>query len=380
MLGVLMLINEFPPVPPNGTERQAERLAVYMAGRNVRVVVLTRKYARLPGREWRDGFEVIRVPQFGPGKLRTVVFTFGAVLSILRQRATFDILHAHLANAPAVAATLAGRLLRKKVIVKFGNIGPFGDIQVSQRSWHGRLVLAMLRSWTDVCIVLTTDMEGELLAAGFPRTKIVKLNNGVDTSEFSPAPTDGNIGKRASDSDDVVVMFAGRLSPIKALDVLLQAFSSALVTCPGLQLLLVGEGEERGKLEALARDLGIEGRLSFVGRVPDVKPFLRKADIFVLPSYSEGMSNSLLEAMSMGLACIATRIASSTQLLGDGAHGLLVAPGDAGQLARAITLLAENRQEAARLGARARTYASEHYDFSALGNAYFGLYQQLVQR
>ena len=128
--GVVMLVNEFPPLPVGGAERQAERLSVWLAARGWKVSVLTRGAAGIPSRETRDGFDILRIRPRGPGKLKSLTFVLGSLWTLFRRRKQYGILHAHLSFGPAFAAVIAARLLGKRVIVKLGNSGEFGDIRV----------------------------------------------------------------------------------------------------------------------------------------------------------------------------------------------------------------------------------------------------------
>ena len=129
MNGVLMLVNEFPPLPVGGAERQAERLAEFMGHQGLWAGVITRGFDGLPETEIRDGFDVIRIPQYGTGKLKALTFVIKAVLAIFQRRRSFDVLHAHLEFSAAVAAAIAGTILRKPVIVKFGSSGASSEVR-----------------------------------------------------------------------------------------------------------------------------------------------------------------------------------------------------------------------------------------------------------
>ena len=108
MKGVMMLINLFPPFG-GGTERQAERLAAYLTQRNVYAGFITRKLDDSNSVEVKHGFEIFRIPKLGPGKVKSLSFIAGAFFTMIRRSKSFDILHAHLAFAPAVAACIAGK-------------------------------------------------------------------------------------------------------------------------------------------------------------------------------------------------------------------------------------------------------------------------------
>ena len=381
MIGVLMLVNEFSPLPTGGAEKQAERLAERLGKQGFRVGVLTRGMPGLPGREMRDGYSIERIPQRGPGKLKSLTFMAGAMLAVLRRRREIDVLHAHLAFTPALVAAIMGRALNKPVVVKFGTSGPYGDVRVSQRTWRGRLRLALLRRWIDVSIALSPEMEAEMLEAGFPRERVRRISNGVDADVFRPC-RDKQAEKSALGlSGKTVALFVGRLAPQKAVPVLLHAWRRAVGECSGLQLVLLGDGPDRMALERMARALSIDPHVTFAGNVPDVRRYLAAADIFVLPSASgEGISNALLEAMASGVACIATAVGGSSEVLDDGACGSLLPPDRPDLLSEAIVSLARHPDEAARYAERARSRILAHYAFAVVDGQYRALYDQLLHR
>jgi len=377
--GVMMLVNYFPPLPTGGAERQAERLAAYLAAQRVPTGVLTRRVGDLPKREQRDGFEVYRLPQVGPGKMKTLTFTLSAMQALFSRQKTYDILHAHLAFSPAVAAALTGKLLGKRVIVKFGNSAAYGDVQRSRQSWRGRLRMAILRRWADIIITLDPEMEDEAIADGFARERVLRMDNGIDAGEFLPCFDKPTARQSLGLQNRTTILYTGRLAEQKALPGLLLALQQALNTCPDLQLILLGHGAEKPGLVSQAEALGISRHVLFHDPVSEVRPYLDAADIFVLPSLAEGISNSLLEAMSAGLACVATAVGGSPTVLEDGNCGLLVAPGSIYELAEALVRLASDPGERARLGTMARQRIQNRYDFKVVGRQYHALYEHLLE-
>ena len=361
--GVLMLVNHFRPLPVGGAERQAERLAEYMAQKDLWVGVITRKVGNLPKVEKRSGFNIYRIQQFGFGKVKSILFTIGAFFRVLYFRNQFNILHAHMEFSSAVAATIAGKLIGKPVIVKFGSSGYASEVQRSYVSWLGRFRLGILRRWASTYIVLTSEMEKELLAEGFSPSKVIRMDNGINANDFSPV-MNKELAKLTFDlSKKTVIIFVGRLVPVKALPILLAAFERVLKIDSNVHLLLLGQGSEQAALEALSQKLDIQKQVTFVGDVNDVKPYLQAADIFVLPSLGEGLSNSLLEAMAMGLACVGTKIAGSMDALGNGKAGILVDPNNIDQLSEALIRLITDKDEVRRLGELARQRILDVYDF-----------------
>lgn len=378
MDGIVMLVNEFPPLPVGGAETQAERLASYLVQRQWPVWVITRHVKGLARREERQGFQIIRPYTAGVGKLRTVTFFLSAILALWRLRHSYKVLHAHLAFVPAFVGVVVGRLLNQKVIVKLGGSGASGDIRVSLNTLRGRIRLAAFRRWADVVIVLSDAMRDEALSAGFSEKQIRNVPNGIDAKAYIPDKPKPETQKELGLSDKLVVLFVGRLSPVKSLPTILHAIASALPVCPNLHLILVGEGPELSGLQEQARELGIETHVTFAGKQIDVKRYLNAADIFVLPSKSEGISNALLEAMSAGLACMSTSVGGGNEVLDGGKCGLLIDPEDLSAWADALIDLATNPERREQLGKAARNRILDQYDFSVVGSKYELLYSELL--
>ena len=145
------------------------------------------------------------------------------------------------------------------------------------------------------------------------------MASGVDAEQFRP----GASSVEASLLPRPRVMFTGRLHPQKNLPLLLEAWAEVPETAPA-SLILVGPGNDRQRLTELAGSLGIAEQVQFVGAVDDPADYLRAADVFVLPSVAEGMSNSLLEAMATALPCAVSGIGGNTDLVADGETGRLV--------------------------------------------------------
>jgi colanic acid/amylovoran biosynthesis glycosyltransferase len=156
----------------------------------------------------------------------------------------------------------------------------------------------------------------------------------------------------------------GRLSPEKGHAGLLEAFATVRRDHPDLSLLLVGDGPEAARLHGLAEKLGISGRVRFSGRLsePDTLREIAAADILVLPSFMEGLPIVLLEAMALGTAVIASRVAGIPELVEDGKSGLLFTPSDWDELARSIQRLVRDPDLANELAKNARAKVSSEFD------------------
>ncbi|CAA9356445.1 MAG: hypothetical protein AVDCRST_MAG93-7378 [uncultured Chloroflexia bacterium] len=148
----------------------------------------------------------------------------------------------------------------------------------------------------------------------------------------------------------------------------------------GARLVILGDGPERARLEALAGELDIVDSVEFRGMVTDVSEYVRSADVFVLPSASEGLSVSLLEAMASGIAPVCSAVGSAPELIEDGNNGLLVPPGDVPALTTALRHTIENTTWRLTAGAAAHTLVTERFDLDRVARHLADLYQDILQR
>jgi glycosyltransferase involved in cell wall biosynthesis len=196
---------------------------------------------------------------------------------------------------------------------------------------------------------ISSRIAAELERQGFPADRIVVLPNAVDTSRFN-----ARRAPRAPGAPFTAV-FVGRLVPEKGLDTLLAAWASAFAGRKDVRLRLVGGGVLEEKLRAQASALGIASEVEFLGHQDRVEDVLATADVGVLPSTIEGLSNTLLEFMASGLPTIASQVSGSEDFVVTGQNGWLFPVGDAAALAAhlraAAALPPERLQE---LGRRAR--------------------------
>lgn len=372
-LRVAMVIHGYYPLI-GGPERQLTALAPALAARGVDIHVITRRTPDLASFETIAGVSVHRLPALGTRVTRSITFTLAAVRRIARLRA--DLIHAHDLYSPATIALLAKRLRNTPVVVKVPRGGDLGSINRLISRELGRQRMAWLRREVDAFITISRDIDRELDAIGVPSDRRAAIPNGVDSTRFTPLSRPERVRLRQTldlPPDGLVTIFTGRLATEKGLDDLLTAWSAVRSSHSGALLLLVGSGDQRRTLE----DRAGEG-VRFAGSVLDVAPYLQAADLFVLPSVAEGLSNSLLEAMSTGLPCLATAVGGTPDLIDHGRNGWLVPPGEPTHLRQAILGLLANAELRRKLGRRARQHVETQYSLSRIADEMHELYRRLV--
>jgi len=221
-----------------------------------------------------------------------------------------------------------------------------------------------------------------LHAEGASRKKVVVIPNGVDTARFERG--DGATMRRRLGlrPDDLVVGAVGTIRKVKGQAVLLEAMRPLFERHAALRLVLAGE-VTRGYGEELRRQVaqsGLEGRVVMPGVVEEVPELLAALDLFALPSLSEGMSNALLEAMAAGRAIVATEAGGNAECLDGGSAGLLVPPGDADALGRALERLLDTPDRGREMGRRAFARARDEYSLGKMLDRTETLYAELLGR
>lgn len=359
-----------------GAENQLRAFLPPLRENGIETTVITRRYDRkLPPFEKIESFSVYRMPATGPKAVASLLFTFTSLWRILTLRPLPKLLHAHEFISPATVALLAGRLLNIPIVVTPHLTGEKGDVQKMSRKFGGPARLRALIKHAKKFVVINDTFKQELLEAGAREEQIVYIPNGVDTNRFAAPDADLRLARRVDaglPADAQIAVFTGRFAPQKNLPMLLAAWTRYRAENPRAELLLVGEGEEEEKLRAMAGE-GVH----FTGGTTDVLPYLQMADIFILPSIAEGLSVSLLEAMSCGLAPLLTDVGGAREVVTHGGNGWLIPSGDEEALLEGLRKLFSDEQMLLARGQAARRRVVERFSVQTaakqLGNLYFDL-------
>ena len=239
-----------------------------------------------------------------------------------------------------------------------------------------RLLSVMAQTVTSVAEPVTEFLRCQV---GIPCRKLVTITNGVDVALFQTAPpiSRATLGWR---DKDIVIGCLARLETEKGHSILLEALKKTRVRYPYVNLALIGDGSERGRLEQMVRQLGLEHAVQFLGNRTDVPELLASCDIVALASLQEGLPLSLLEAMAAGKPVVATRVGSVPQVVLEGQTGLLVGPGDSGALGKAIEILVGDQANRARLGTHGLDLVKAYYSFERMMAQYIQLYDAALSR
>jgi glycosyltransferase involved in cell wall biosynthesis len=312
----------------------------------------------LASRLERTGVPVERV------RMRAAVdpLAFGRLLRYLRRNRP-DVVHTHLVHAD-FHGLVAGRLARAPVLVstKHG-FNPFRGTRVFALADRTVARLA------DVHVAISAGLARYLAESeGFDAASFVVVHYGIEAGPPPPPPP-----------DEPRLAVVGRLIPIKGHATLLEAVARARAESPGLVLEIAGEGPLEPELRATAERHGLRDSVSVLGRVAPAGPVLERAAVAVVPSLGEGFGMVALEAMERGRAVIASDVGGLPEILDAGRTGLLVPPGDADALARAIVELADDPAGAAALGSAGRERALAEFSQDRCTDLIEALYRTALE-
>jgi glycosyltransferase involved in cell wall biosynthesis len=307
------------------------------------------------------------------GPLLGLSFVAGVIKALTRLRSEIDLIHTHQALWEAVATGLARPLVSgKPTLVQPASAGYYGEAEELCATKGAFLLRRAILANTGFAAI-SAEIEREWRALGAEPRRIARMVSGVDTETFHP----GVSHVEAELLPRPRVLFTGRLHPQKNLPLLLEAWTE-VVRCGPANLILVGPGSDRHRLIEMAGALGISDRVQFVGAVDNPADYLRAADIFVLPSVAEGMSNSLLEAMATALPCVVSGIGGNTDLIAEGQTGRLVMEPTAEAWSKTVREMLENPSEALRLGTAARQRIDAEFAHSVVVDRYLELYRRMI--
>ena len=293
-------------------------------------------------------------------------------LMLRRLSSGFDIVHAHGLRAALIAA-LAGSRSGTARIATAHNMPEL----------HGtpaRAAARMAIRRADAIVAVSQAVADQVVRLGADRHHIHVIPNGV---AVGPLPdSSGRVSNRQSlglPPDAFVIVGAGRLSPEKGFDVLISALPRVVADVPIVLLVLVGDGPARIELDARVFRSGLTPAVRLVGRVADVEPWLRAADVVVVPSRSEGQGLVALEAMAVGAPVVASRVGGLPEVVDDCITGLLVPPEDPDALATAISRLAHDPVLRSRLGQAGYTRVCERFAVGIMLDRVGSLYRANVK-
>ena len=306
------------------------------------------------------------------------IFTLFTIFRLLRKNKV-DIIQPFL--TPATFFTLLPAVIngtRVKIVTERGSMR-----RIISKGYSFYLRIEdMLTRFADMVIPNSKSGKDYLITRGIKASHITVVYNGINIQRLIPNSADI---KRIRDTlgltgNTKVVGISASLTALKDHDTFLRAAQIVSGTIPKVKYFILGDGPLRQELETLARELGIESRVLFLGNQTEVSPYLSLLDVVCLSSNQpEGCSNAILEAMALGKPVVATRVGGNVELVEDGKTGLLVPIQDPKALADAILSLLNNPEQAREMGKQGKDRVAKDFSLERMVRDYEAIYEEAMK-
>jgi glycosyltransferase involved in cell wall biosynthesis len=397
MTTVCILTEEFYPVMA-GVEMHILTLADQLAGRGLGVRIITRRLdGGWPRHAVISGHRVDRLPPQGGGQLKKWLMILPALRWLTAHRWEYDLIYAPHFRTLGIPAVIAGRLLRKPVVLleavhgeMSGEIFDQGLRRLRLSRAFGPLRLALrLRNriirGADAFVANSAEVAAEYRRHGIPPERIRHIPHGVDTGRFRPpsAQERARIRRRLDIAPDAeVVTYVGRLVTYKGLPMLIDVWERVIGSHADACLILVGSGAEgtaydcESVLRRSVAERGLGASVRFAGSVRRVEDYLKASDVFVFPSIRDTFAIALVEAMACGLPVIVMPKGGPGEIVTAGHDGLVASDPD--EFRGALVRLLGDPSLAGSLGRAARRTVMERYGRDREVAAYLDLFSGLA--
>lgn len=376
---ILQVAQYFPPYP-GGQEQYVLQLSKKLTRLGHKVTVYTVNHSNLPSFEQFEGIDVYRFRMLFAPLNNPISLDF---LKIFRNLENFDLIHVHNEHSFLSFVSILYNLVYKKSAVltchgqlRFGSSPQDLFERIYMRS-IGRLIFSIV----DKIVTLSKADKDYVASFGASKNKIEVLPNAIDIDYLN-----GEVNKEAPNKDKLkerfshkkIMLFVGRIIKRKGIHYLIKSIPDVVKAHKDVLCVLIGNGEYKRQAEQLTMNLNLGDYVLFLGSLPQemVFEYYQAADVFVLPSISEGCPTTLLEAMYFGLPVIATDIPGVYEHFKEVA--ILVSPGDEKELASAIIRLLEDEQLSRRLSREGKKLVEIRYTWENVAKRYEEIYGDLV--
>ena len=349
-----------------GAEVVVLDLCVELKSNSYRPVICIFKNPELESRAAQAGIEILRVPNYHRFKSIYSLPIFTCSFSSFLKKHHISLLHSHLFGA-ITGASAACR------IAGVPHVGTLHDVYMVEERRSLGLLLKLSHLLGTNFVVVSNAMK-EFYSSILPDPSLIL--NGVPCVEESSSSEDIR-EKLGVSQQDLVIVNVGRLVPLKRQRDLIQAFLK-LGSQRSVKLFLCGDGPERKFLQREIDELGLGESVSLMGFRRDVADVLRVSDIYVQCSETEGLSRSILEALSVGLPVVASNVGGNIELVRDGINGFLFSTGDVESLVEKVSLLLGDSLKRRIFGEKSQELFKNYFTLEKMVDGYLGLYEKLL--
>lgn len=303
-----------------------------------------------------------------------------------KNKSSIDLIHCLKAGPEAISCNIISKTFQIPLIVKVVQ-EEFSERDLNAGNKIRRIKLKLRKkilSFVDYYIAISDEIEQNILNMKSRKTKIIRIPNGVDTELFhSPLNTEKKTSIRENinlKQDELIILYIGAINKRKGIPELLNSMEF-LDTDKQVRLVLCGPTLENVNLDEKVHSFNLTNtliKIEYHGKISNPEEYMRAADIFILPSHSEGLPNVLLEAGASGLPLIATDIGGSREIVTNEINGYIINVGDAQNMAECLNKLINNNSLRTEMAKKAEEFINENYSIDSVSEKYIELYKTIL--
>ena len=346
-----------------GQEKRVLAEAAGLSARGHYVAIVCREHAKIKNEAIKKGIAVHTLP------LRKT-YDVSSIIRLVRflKSEGFDVVNTH-SGVDSWIGGIAARLAGVPVLVRTRHL----NIPLK------RSILNFIHYLPDMYITSGENMQRTLVEqCSFPAEKVISIPTGVPSEFFDVKKDAGMKKKYGLQENAIVITNVGILRKVKGHEITLQAVRPVVDKFPEARFLLAGGGPDREVLQQMAENMGISGFVIFTGHVENIPEIYSFTDVAILSSWSEGVPQSILQAMACSVPVVATKVGGVPEIITSGENGILVAPGDYAAIAEGVIKILSNPVMASEFSYNARCLVREKHSMSHMLDKIEGLYTMLL--
>ena len=376
-LSIAFVMHSFIPETYGGSEHQILRLAVSLKSHNIDSFILAPKIKKNTPLESLEKsipvkrFKLNNLPNLGGRNIFSfITWSIKLIYWLIKNSKKFDIIHVFHGRLHCVPAIFAGKILKKPVLVKVGAGGKYFDVNVvNTKKIIGPFFFKYILKNTTGWIANSKMIESDLKGYNIKDEMIHKIYNGIDIDTI-------RINKFRKNKTFLVIC---RLGEEKKCDQIIRIFSK-LSEDLNVKLIFLGDGPLEEDLLKMTKQLNQSHRIFFKGAVKNVREYLIASDFYVSASQSEGMSNSLLEAMSLGIPAITSNVSGVNEIVFDNQNGFVFEPNDEKFFyAKIIKAISCNEEKYINISRLASEHILKNFSINLIAKKHIELYNSFIK-
>lgn len=366
-MNILMIVPKFPFPIAGGLEKQSFILSKSLTKLGCNVSVLSLKHCKNhEDFEKLNNINVTRLTDTFLSFKSQIVIAFRILLFFITNYKKIDLVHIHQHSLLGIYSILVSKLFNKKVLLKLPNVGSKGLSGLKNHKFSSIRYYIIKKA--DAIVSMTNIHKNELLDIGYSINKILMVPNGVESQN--------NTNK--NDNDQITFTYVGRLVPQKGIDNLIHVWQHLSKNFKNINLEIWGHGSEFSSIEIKIKT-GDLNNVFLRGHSDLLIEIYKNCNVFILPSFTEGMSNSIFEAMSFGIPVLASDVGGSDIQLKKYSDSCIFKSNDTNDLKSKIIGLINNKKIRNEIGLYNYNRVNEFFDIKKVAKAYFENYNCIIQ-